>query len=276
MKLTILKFFPLPLLLAMPASAASFDVGRLISVAENVTQIAKDNGLDFNSFVKEPTQSSNPNFGAPKPPFHNFYSSKRELKKHISKNPYTFYTNCKINVGYKNKLTPDLRSCNYQVRTDAKRARRIEFEHITPVSWAKDQFSCWDNGGRSNCGKNDKQFKALEADPVNLVPSVGEVNGNRSNYRYSALTSGFDYGTNGKVLYDKHSRKFMPPKEKQGWVARVHLYMKDKYGFKYSSSYMKLINAWAKLPATQQECDYNKLLNGYGFNNPYTVKACSS
>ncbi|MCY9861275.1 endonuclease [Vibrio coralliirubri] len=265
---------------SQPAMAKGFDLNDAIGLFDDTKKLIEAANIDL-SFLQEekaspdnPTETSDPKYTA-KPPFHKFYSAKKEIAKHLHKHPYTFYTNCEIKFSGKGKFYPDLRSCNYESRGDKTRARRIEFEHILPASWASDQFKCWDNGGRKNCQKSSKSFQALEADPVNLVPSVGEVNGNRSNYRFAELTHGFDYGTNGAIRLDSKARKFMPPESKKGWIGRVHLYMHDKYNIKYSSSYEKMMIAWAKKPASQAECDYNNLTKSWGYNNAYTANMCN-
>lgn len=259
--------------LSNPVSAKFFTIDHAIDATKKTIEVS---GVDLSSIYQTKNFPAITSMeGKGHPPFDKFYSSKKEIAKHLHKNPYTFYSNCKIEFSGRGKFHPDLRSCNYKSRGNSKRARRIEFEHIFPVSWAKKQFGCWSNGGRTNCRNTDAAFRVLEADPVNLVPSVGEINGDRSNYRYAELTDGFDYGTNGKIYYSKESRKFMPPHEKKGWVARVHLYMMETYNIKLSGSYEKLMHAWAKLPATQEECDYNNLTTSWGYNNPFTSRVCS-
>lgn len=209
-----------------------------------------------------------------KPPFHKFYSAKKEISKHLDIDAKTFYLGCNINKTGRGKIKPDLRSCNYQTRGNSTRSRRIEYEHIVPVSWASSNFDCWKNGGRKNCQKKSRQFQSLEADPVNLVPTIGEVNGDRSNYKFAQLNHGFSYGSNGLVLFDKESKRFKPPHDKKGWIARVHLYMEEKYNINFSSSYKRMISVWAEYPATKEECNYNSLTKSWGFENKFSTKSC--
>ena len=207
------------------------------------------------------------------PPFDKFYSSKRELAKHLKKNPKTFYLGCDIKFSGRGKFSPDLRSCNYINNGNPTRSRRIEWEHLVPASFGRDVYSCWKNGGRKNC-QNSPEFQTFEADPVNLVPSIGEVNGNRSNYKYGDLSTGFSYGSNEKVLFNSKLRLFMPPEEKKGRIGRVHLYITDKYKIKYSDDYLSLMKRWARKPALKEECDYNRLTSSWGFENKYSTAAC--
>ena len=46
-------------------------------------------------------------------------------------------------------------------------------------------FDSWKDGGRKACSK-DPIFNKMEADMHNLVPAIGELNADRSNFRYGA------------------------------------------------------------------------------------------
>jgi deoxyribonuclease-1 len=75
----------------------------------------------------------------------------------------------------------------------------LEWEHVVPASRLGGDRTCWqerepfpecirDNGslrsGRECCRKVDPEFRAMEAELHNLVPSVGELNEDRSNLPY--------------------------------------------------------------------------------------------
>jgi endonuclease I len=56
--------------------------------------------------------------------------------------------------------------------------------------------ACWNKGkklkgigGRKYCEKNNPEFKQAHNDLMNLVPSIGEINGDRSNYKFSMIGS---------------------------------------------------------------------------------------
>lgn len=66
-----------------------------------------------------------------------------------------------------------------------QRAKRIEWEHIMPAHNFGQHLPCWRKGGRKEC-QNDATFNKME-DLQNLVPAIGEINGDRSNYRYAGL-----------------------------------------------------------------------------------------
>lgn len=78
-------------------------------------------------------------------------------------------------------------SCEYGVRKQENRAARLEWEHVVPAWVMGHQRQCWQKGGRHNCISGDPVFSVMEADMHNLVPSINEVNGDRSNYRFGML-----------------------------------------------------------------------------------------
>ncbi|CAM5322348.1 hypothetical protein SSTU70S_05180 [Stutzerimonas stutzeri] len=63
----------------------------------------------------------------------------------------------------------------------------MEWEHIVPAWVIGHQRRCWQQGGRKHCTANDPVFSRAEADLHNLVPVVGEVNGDRSNFGFGML-----------------------------------------------------------------------------------------
>jgi deoxyribonuclease-1 len=114
----------------------------------------------------------------------------REAKKAASQlyrdHQITFYCGCDYHL-IDGKLRVDLASCGYQVRKQPHRAGRVEWEHVVPAWWLGHQRQCWQSGGRKNCQQTDPVFNQAEADLHNLVPSIGEINSDRSNYRFSMI-----------------------------------------------------------------------------------------
>ena len=111
-----------------------------------------------------------------------FSKSKKLLLKVYKDNPVTLYCGC----SYKGKK-PNLSSCGYIPKKNKKRANRIEWEHIVPAWEFGHQLQCWQNGGRKNCRKVSAKFRKMEADINNLAPAIGEINADRSNYRFGML-----------------------------------------------------------------------------------------
>ncbi|MCQ4317767.1 deoxyribonuclease [Stutzerimonas zhaodongensis] len=169
-----------------------------------------------------------------------FAEAKRIAWKLYAGNP-EFYCGCSFTG---NKV--DLQSCGYVPRKNAQRAARIEWEHIVPAWVIGHQRQCWQNGGRSNCSKTDATFRVAEADLHNLVPSIGEVNGDRSNYSFAWLPQQpTQYGACPLVV-DFKARKAMPRQKVRGMIARTYFYMADRYSLRLSKQDRQLFAAWSK------------------------------
>ena len=177
--------------------------------------------------------------------------------KIYSDHQQTFYCGC----NYSNRKT-NLNSCGYKVRKNHNRASRTEAEHIVPAYWiaklTPEGRACWAEGtklkgtnGRKYCLKNNKQFKQAHNDLMNLVPSIGEVNGDRSNYLFGMIEGEVrNYGS-CDVEIDRSgkrgSRRVEPAENVRGDVARIYFYMSEKYGLQLSRQFKQLMNAWNKL-----------------------------
>lgn len=209
----------------------------------------------------------------------NFNDSKAVLKEITKMNPKSFYCDCDINFSNNGKkLSFDFSSCGFKYRKNESRANRAEAEHIVPISWYGKKLRCWQNGGRKNCERTSADFRRAEADLVNLQYAIGEVNGDRSDYRYGQWSGDFGrvYGACDAKI-DFKNRRFEPRQEIRGWIARVHYYMYSKYGVELSKQQKQLMSTWIKIEPTKWECDYNNELKrrfGSGAGNPYTDRVC--
>jgi len=125
------------------------------------------------------------------------------------------------------------------------RAQRIEWEHVMPAHNFGKHLKCWQDGGRKNCRK-DNTFKTMEADMHNLVPAIGEVNGDRSNYRFAADIP--KVGQYGKCEFqvDFKAKRAYPKEDIRGDIARIYFYMSDKYNVRLSKSERKMMEVWDK------------------------------
>ncbi len=203
-----------------------------------------------------------------------FSKAKRILAKiYQGKHQESFYCGC--NYYHKGKkLIPQLSSCGYEVRKQIKRANRIEWEHVVPAWNFGHQMQCWQKGGRKACKKN-KRFKRMEGDMHNLVPSIGEVNGDRSNYRFSHWNGiPHQYGQ-CDILVDFKKRKVQPPEHTKGQIARTYLYMAKRYDLSLSTQDKRLFKAWDKqFSTTRWECEKNMQIKAIqGNENPF-IKGC--
>lgn len=195
----------------------------------------------------------------------NFSDAKTFLPRLHEEDARTLYCGCR----YTGKAI-DLKSCNYQVHKDQKRARRLEWEHVVPahafgqafVEWREGRADCVQKGRRfkgRKCAQKNPEFARMEADLHNLWPEVGEVNRLRSNY---SMTEFGKFPPKGTISFGGcearvHNRKFEPMSRAKGIVARTYLYMDQKYPGRgiISGKNRPLFEAWDKLyPVTDFEC----------------------
>lgn len=190
-----------------------------------------------------------------------FKQAKRIAVTLYENNQTTFYCNCNYSKQGK-KLIPDHESCGYKPRKEAKRAARIEWEHVVPAWAFGHQLQCWQDGGRKNCRKTSEQFRIMEADLHNLVPTIGEINGNRSNYSFAMLEGEPRVYGSCDFEVDFKARKAEPRPEVRGDIARIYFYMQRTYGLKISDKQLKLFKAWNKEdPMSDWEAEKIKLIN---------------
>lgn len=186
-----------------------------------------------------------------------------------AKQSVEFYCGCRYSGNH-----VDLRSCGYVPRKNPQRASRIEWEHIVPAWVIGHQRRCWQQGGRRNCSTSDKVYQRAEADLFNLVPSIGEINGDRSNYSYAWLPQKpSQYGACQTVV-DFKARKVMPRPQVRGMIARTYFYMRDRYGLRLSKQELRLFEVWHKqYPVDRWERQRNQLVGCVvGWGNPYVGK----
>ncbi len=168
----------------------------------------------------------------------------------------------------------NLKSCGYKIRNQENRAKRIEWEHIVPAWVFGHQRQCWQKGGRKNCVESDAKFRQMESDLHNLAPAIGEVNADRSNYRYgmASINQPKQYGRCTSKT-DFKQRIFEPRDEVKGLVARVYFYMHDQYKLDMSHQQQQLLMAWDKYyPPSKWEIERDtRTAKIMGHHNPYVT-----
>jgi deoxyribonuclease-1 len=183
------------------------------------------------------------------------------------------YCGCKWTWVGKSGGRIDAESCGYQTRKQQSRAERTEWEHIVPAWTFGNQRQCWKNGGREHCVDDDPVFRAMEADLFNLYPSVGEVNGDRSNFNYG-MASGVapQYGQ-CKTRVDFNQKAAEPRDEVKGLVARTTFYMFDRYNLSMSRQQQQLLMAWDKqYPVSSWEKERDTRIAAImGHSNPFVT-----
>ena len=205
-----------------------------------------------------------------------FSKSKKFAKNIYSGNETTFYCGCSFqNIG--KKLIPKWSSCGYSPRNEYtksgkqnSRSLRIEWEHVMPAWFFGNQMECWKAGGRKEC-KKDKLFEKMEADLHNLVPAIGEINGDRSNFSFAPIDGekrvygACDFEINFK------DRVVEPREAIQGDIARIYFYMSETYNVPLTQKLQKMLKTWSKLdPVDQKEFERNsKIFRIQGNSNPF-------
>lgn len=217
-----------------------------------------------------------------------FSQAKQYALKIHAEHPYTIYCGCR----YEAKRV-DLRSCGYKVHSDARRASRLEWEHVVPAhafgqafaEWREGSDQCVKRGGKPfkgrKCAETNPEFARMEADLYNLWPEVGELNGLRSNLSMAALggparhPSSITFGECKAVIADK---KFEPMDQAKGIVARTYMYMNQAYPGRgiISAKNEKLFEAWDKMfPVSDWECKRaDKIRTVQGNENPVLSARC--
>ena len=131
-------------------------------------------------------------------------------------------------------------------------------------------MKCWKKGGRKAC-KKDKQFEKMEADLHNLVPAIGEINGDRSNFSFANIEGekrvygACDFEINFK------ERVVEPRQAIQGDIARIYFYMSETYNVTLNQELQEMLQNWSKLdPVDQKELKRNsKIFRIQGNSNKF-------
>jgi len=115
---------------------------------------------------------------------------------------------------------------------------------VVPAWWIGHQRQCWQQGGRKHCRKSDPVFRKAEADLHNLVPAVGEVNGDRSNYRFGMLEGEMRRYGSCDFEVEFKQRTVEPAAHIRGDIARIYFYMRATYGIRLSKQQRRLFEIW--------------------------------
>ena len=199
-------------------------------------------------------------------------------------NPFTLYCNCSFN-GKK----PNLSSCGYIPKKNNKRANRIKWEHVVPAHAFGKSFSEWSVGHPKCIKKNGKKFKGRKcaekvneeyrlmlADMFNLYPTIGEINGRRSNYSMAIIKG--EKREFGKCDIEIKNKQIEPKESIRGEIARTYLYMHSVYPGRgiITNKNRKLLFAWNQSdPVDYWECERAKRIEKIQKNrNELVIKDC--
>lgn len=197
-----------------------------------------------------------------------------------------FYCGCSIDRRGSSGGDVDLSSCGYVPRASEGRASRLEWEHVVPAAilgrgrscWSQGAPQCVDKGGRSFKGReccmiSDPEFIMAATDPVNLVPSIGEVNGDRLDYMFGMLPGQSSSYGQCDMKIDRTQRLVEPPAARRGDIARIWAYMSRAYGLVLPSETAGLYHQWILSdPVSDVEIRVNRAIERAGHRpNPFVL-----
>lgn len=201
-----------------------------------------------------------------------FNAAKKVAQKIYADESQTFYCGCPLRwLGGKGQA--DLAACGYEVRKNGPRANRIEWEHVMPAEQFGKALACWQQGGRELCGDDDHKFKTMEADLFNLKPAIGEVNGDRANFRFSLLPNTPMQHGECPIRIDFKQKLVEPRAQIRGDIARINFYMADRYGIELTPREQELFLAWHQQdPVDKRELAlHQRIAQQMGHANPFVT-----
>jgi len=198
----------------------------------------------------------------------------------------SFYCGCSIERRGTSGGTLDLASCGYEPRSSEVRASRLEWEHVVPAAFIAKGLSCWTQGapvctddlgnafkGRSCCLLADPAFALAAFDPVNLVPSSGEINSDRLDYPFAEIPGEDRVYGRCDMEIDRRRGLAEPPSQRRGDIARIWAYMSRAYGLKIPREQADLYQSWIGLdPVSAEELRINRAIAREGHRpNPFVI-----
>lgn len=172
----------------------------------------------------------------------------------------------------------------------AKRARRVEWEHVVPAEnfgrffreWRDGDFKCIREDGTAFRGrrcaeKASRPYRLMQSDLYNLYPAIGAVNAIRSNHNFEILPEGTP-STFGVCPMKVVRNRVEPPEYTRGAIARTTLYMADAYAdvYRLSAKQRAMMESWnEKFPPDAWECKRAKRIRAIqGNENRFVTEAC--
>jgi len=213
------------------------------------------------------------------------FSKAKKILQHQIYHDHRTTVYCGASFDDEKKVTP---LPGFTTSKHAKRAQKIEWEHIVPAEnfgrtfteWRDGAPECVDSKGNSFKGRNcarkaNVEFRYMEADLYNLYPAIGAVNASRSNYNFTMLPSA--KSSFGSCDMRIEGSKVQPPESARGEIARTYLYMEQAYSrYKMSKQQRQLMNAWNKMyPVSKWECERaSRIKKIQGNENTFVSDQC--
>ena len=200
----------------------------------------------------------------------------------------TFYCGCNFEPKGKSGGVIDLSDCGFE--HSAARANRLEWEHVVPAKRLAGDRTCWKTGhsmcvstrtgksfkGRRCCEKKgvDDEARHMIHDLHNLVPTIGQVNGDRSNHPYGIVDG--EVRKYGSCDFELGSSPIVaePNPNIRGNAARTWLYMSDTWGIPLTQTERDMFKEWDEADPIDE---WEKVRNGrieeiQGNTNPFVTE----
>ena len=197
--------------------------------------------------------------------FKSFSTAKSRLKKIFTKIDQSFYCQCPMSYPSVNILNCGISQDYSLVKSDAV----LEFEHVLPMSKVKDSLLkkaqkvirsyCTKSVSRKCLLKNLEFFSYFESDMFNIRAAVKKINRLKSSKWLSFDLANFSLSvssSNKRCNFKINDKKVVLPSNVRGDVARIMLYLDNKYEVLdlISPSEKQNFLKWSKLdPVTKQE-----------------------
>ena len=236
-----------------------------------------------NTDIIEPkSETKSVKAATPTKPVSSFRVAKQKARDEIYyDNKETFYCGCSFTPTTTSGGSISSEECGYKPKKNNARSKRIEWEHVVPAYEIYKNLSCNIDGhpecikngkpfkGRKCCAKVDEWFERAEADLHNLTPTVGELNGDRSNYRFQEIPG--EVRNYGSCDFEVKDGIAEPKEDIKGDIARIWLYMNDAYNLNIENEYITLMKSWhISDPVNNWEIERDKRIQQIqGNSNPY-------
>ncbi|MFM1891252.1 MAG: hypothetical protein RLZ44_329, partial [Pseudomonadota bacterium] len=146
--------------------------------------------------------------------------------------------------------------------------RRMNVEHVFPMSWAGRELRC---GDRQRCRAGSARFNRIEADLHNLFPARKDLNQMRGSFPYGYIKgeNWVEPGCDFEVDYGQ--RLAEPRPAVRGDIARAMLYMEQQHGLTlYQRTRAQLLRWHRDDPPSDEERRRNDAIERIqGNRNPY-------
>ncbi|MBE0362129.1 deoxyribonuclease I [Pseudoalteromonas ulvae UL12] len=237
-----------------------------------------------------------------------FSGAKKMAEKQIYFDHFkTFYCGCDFEFddvndrdgdGNKHETMVNPVQCGYKPRKAVTRSGkanaridRIEWEHVVPAyklgghleQWMDPEkfHDCKSTNGKALSGRScayalSANFKKAHDDLHNLQPAIGELNADRSNYKFTIIDGeNREYG-NCDFEVDFEQDTVEPPEVVMGNIARTYLYMNKQYQIPMNRLEIDMMIQWNELdPVDEWECKRNKRVKEVqGNDNPFVTVQC--